>query len=170
MKVKLTLNSSDNDATSITFAESKKVVPDSAIYLYVYFGEKVLLSDFIVNISNLLPSLKLSSSENELTVNILDLDAKFVEFIVNLKLLSMKIGKLLFDFEGEISKDKGVLNSFINRHDMSGFNINNFKSLIVGKKYSEALEFFYKQYQNLKKSFYVLYSDRYNLLDSYGYI
>lgn len=171
MKVKLTLKGTVDEATSSTFSKSKSIIPDSARYLHLRFSEQILLSDLLVNFSSLLPSLTIfPSSSSELSVDILGLDAKLVEFVVNLKLVSMKIGKLLFDFENELLSNKGELNQFIKRHEMTGFDLNIFKQFVEQKNYSKALEILYTQYQNLKKAFFVLYKDRYTLLDSYGYI
>ncbi|WP_180190311.1 hypothetical protein [Acinetobacter sp. YH01009] len=170
MKVKLTLNSDVTKATSLKFAKSKEIVPDTARYMYVFFGEQISLSDLLVNLTNFFPSLKLTKDEKELTVQIPGSNPQFVEFVVNLKLLSIKIGRLMFEFERELVTNPEAINSFIKRHNLSGFNLIEFKDFLSQQKYIEALDLLCKQYENLKKIFYVLHYERYSLLESQGYI
>ena len=170
MKVKLTLKDDANEITSLKFAKTKEMVPDTARYLYTYFGDKISFSDLLVNITDVLPSLNLIRDHSDLNLVIPGTNDKLIEFIVNLKLFSMKIGRLLFEFERELLENCSAVNSFINRHELNGFSFKEFKSLLVQHKFDEILDLLGKQFDNLKKTFYVLFNDRYNLLDSKGYI
>lgn len=170
MKVKLTLNTDVIETTSLKFAKSKELVPDTARYLYVFFGKKTSLSDLLVNLTESLPTLKIIKEEDDLNVLIPGTNTQFIEFVVNLKLFSMKIGRLLFEFERELLESHAAVISFIKRHDFGGFNFNEFKGLLIQEKYDESINLLCVQYENLKRTFYVLHNNRYSLLESKGLI
>ena len=169
MKVQLALDGYASEETLENFVKSKKFVPDTAPVLMFFFSKKVLLSDLIVDLTSMLSSVKTYQKDDVLLASILGSDRPIIEFILNLKMLSMKIGKLLFEFEESLG-DGIELYSFIQRHKMVGFNLIFFKDLVNVGKYDEALSFLHSQYESLKKSLYVLYQERYNLLESKGYI
>ena len=103
MLVKLALSGHASPEALSKFERIKAYVTVSAPVLVTYFNKQVLLSDLLVNFSNFLPSLEITK-DKDMLVTIRGNETPLVEFIVNLKLYSMKLGKLFFEFENKFKE------------------------------------------------------------------
>lgn len=169
MIVKLALSGHASEEALNKFERIKAYVPDSAPVLVTYFNKQVLLSDLLANFSSFLPSLDITKDEDML-VTIRGNETNLVEFIVNLKLYSMKLGKLFFEFENQYKENEQDFKDFIKRHKLKGFDHGNFVNYVKLGAYDCALDIIKYQYESVKKTFFVLFKDRYTLLDSKGFI
>lgn len=113
MLVKLALSGHASPEALSKFERIKAYVPDSAPVLVTYFNKQVLLSDLLVNFSNFLPSLEITK-DKDMLVTIRGNETPLVEFIVNLKLYSMKLGKLFFEFENQFKEKSKTLRALLN--------------------------------------------------------
>jgi hypothetical protein len=111
MLVKLALSGHASPEALSKFERIKAYVPDSAPVLVTYFNKQVLLSDLLVNFSNFLPSLEITK-DKDMLVTIRGNETPLVEFIVNLKLYSMKLGKLFFEFENQFKEKEQDFKGF----------------------------------------------------------
>ena len=122
MLVKLALSGHASPEALSKFERIKAYVPDSAPVLVTYFNKQVLLSDLLVNFSNFLPSLEITK-DKDMLVTIRGNETPLVEFIVNLKLYSMKLGKLFFEFENQFKEKEQDFKDFIKRHKLKGLSL-----------------------------------------------
>lgn len=169
MLVKLALSGHASEEALNKFERIKTYVPDTAPVLITYFNKQVPLSDLLTNFSSFLPSLNVTK-DKDMLVTIRGNETSIVEFIVNLKLYSMKLGKLFFEFESEFKIKEQDFKYFIKRHNFKGFDQSNFVNLVKLGAYESALDIIKHQYESVKKAFFVLFKDRYTLLESKGYI
>ncbi|MEX5441535.1 hypothetical protein WCE01_15585 [Acinetobacter indicus] len=169
MLVKLALSGHASPEALSKFERIKAYVPDSAPVLVTYFNKQVLLSDLLVNFSNFLPSLEITK-DKDMLVTFRGNETPLVEFIVNLKLYSMKLGKLFFEFENQFKEKEQDFKGFIKRHKLKGFDHANFVNYVKLGAYDSALDIIKHQYESVKKTFFVLFKDRFTLLESKGFI
>jgi len=113
MLVKLALSGHASPEALSKFERIKAYVPDSAPVLVTYFNKQVLLSDLLVNFSNFLPSLEITK-DKDMLVTIRGNETPLVEFIVNLKLYSMKLGKLFLNLRINLKKKSKTLRTLLN--------------------------------------------------------
>lgn len=169
MLVKLALSGHASDEALNKFERIKAYVPDNAPVLVTYFNKQVLLSDLLANFSSFVPSLNVAQ-EKDMLVTIKGNETYLIEFIVNLKLYSMKLGKLFFEFEDDFKANEKDFKDFIKRHNLKGFEHGDFVNYVKLGAYDRALDIIKHQYESVKKTFFVLFKDRYTLLESKGYI
>lgn len=169
MLVKLALSGHASAEALSKFELIKTYVPDSAPVLVIYFNKQFLLSDLLVNFSSFLPSLGITK-DKDMLVTIRGNETPLVEFIINLKLYSMKLGKLFFEFDNQFKENEQGFKDFIKRHKLKGFDYVHFVNYVKLGAYDSALNIIKNQYESVKKTFFVLFNDRYTLLESKGFI
>jgi len=168
MKFMLALEGAVNTAFKEKFESLKSHVPDSRDFLFLYFGEMVSLISILKD--QRLFNLNISEQNNSITVYLDTRDTKIIEFVFNLKMQSMHIGTLLLNFENELKSADESLSNFITKHKLGGFDQVAFYEHISNKEYESALKVIEDQYESLKKSLYVLFTERYNLLVLHNFI
>ena len=169
MLVKLALSGPASEEALNKFERIKAYVPDNAPVLVTYFNKQILLSDLLANFASFLPSLNVAK-DKDMLVTIRANETSLVEFILNLKLYSMKLGKLFFEFENELKIKEQDFKDFIKRHSLKGFDQASFVNYVKLGAYETAIDIIKHQYESVKKAFFVLFNDRYTLLESKGFI